>query len=398
MTQAGSKGFDVTMTTFSTPTDFTAMAALIKNDLSQIGINVSIVPQDPVTFGANNSAGDVRLGSHGSRHARRRRRLRGRVQPERRGLLRSGSRAGTALRRARTRSRSGASSATAGSRSTRRSGMPMYQKLDKDLIDEQRRDRARLGLEVLRRQQAAEEHLRRVHRLQPGAAHGLHRQLADASSRRRAGSAPAHRSAFAPMYRFVAERLAALFATLVAVSIIIFVLVRLAARQHPRPLLRRATTRRRPSRSRRRRSSSASTGSYLEQYWRWVSGAVHGDFGHSLLTAAARVRTSCRPSLPIDIELILLGIADRAARSASRSARSRPSGATAPSTTSRASPACRDQHPELLARDAAADLHVARLPLGAAARVRPVLRGPVARTSRSSSCRRSRSPSSRSRS
>ena len=58
MTQAGSKGFDVTMTTFSTPIDYTAMASLIKNDLSQIGINVNIVPQDPVTFGAKNSAGD----------------------------------------------------------------------------------------------------------------------------------------------------------------------------------------------------------------------------------------------------------------------------------------------------------------------------------------------------
>ena len=57
MTKAGSKGFDVTMTTFSTPTDYTAVAALLKNDLAQIGINVNIVPQDPVTFGANNSAG-----------------------------------------------------------------------------------------------------------------------------------------------------------------------------------------------------------------------------------------------------------------------------------------------------------------------------------------------------
>jgi len=57
MSQAGSKGFDVTMTTFSTPPDYSSMAALIKSDLAQIGINVNIVPQDPVTFGANNSAG-----------------------------------------------------------------------------------------------------------------------------------------------------------------------------------------------------------------------------------------------------------------------------------------------------------------------------------------------------
>jgi peptide/nickel transport system substrate-binding protein len=57
MKQGGSSGFDVTMSTFSTPTDFSALAALIKNDLAQIGINVNIVTQDPVTFGANNSAG-----------------------------------------------------------------------------------------------------------------------------------------------------------------------------------------------------------------------------------------------------------------------------------------------------------------------------------------------------
>jgi peptide/nickel transport system substrate-binding protein len=69
MSQAGSKGFDVTMTTFSTPADFAAMAALIKADLAQIGINVNIVPQDPVTFGANNSAGsfDWDLTSRGMR-------------------------------------------------------------------------------------------------------------------------------------------------------------------------------------------------------------------------------------------------------------------------------------------------------------------------------------------
>jgi len=57
MKQAGVSGFDVTMSTFSTPNDFSALAALIANDLSQIGINVNIVTQDPVTFGANNSAG-----------------------------------------------------------------------------------------------------------------------------------------------------------------------------------------------------------------------------------------------------------------------------------------------------------------------------------------------------
>ena len=69
MQQAGVGNFSVTMTTFSTPTDFPAMAALIQNDLSQLGITVNIVTQDPVTFGANNSAGnfDWDLTSRGMR-------------------------------------------------------------------------------------------------------------------------------------------------------------------------------------------------------------------------------------------------------------------------------------------------------------------------------------------
>ena len=53
MSAANAKGFDVTMTTVSTPADFAAMAALIKADLAQIGINVNIVPQDSATFGAS---------------------------------------------------------------------------------------------------------------------------------------------------------------------------------------------------------------------------------------------------------------------------------------------------------------------------------------------------------
>jgi peptide/nickel transport system permease protein len=49
------------------------------------------------------------------------------------------------------------------------------------------------------------------------------------------------------------------------------------------------------------------TGSYPEQYWRWVSGAVHGDLGRSLLSQQP-VSDIIKTSLPIDIELISLGI------------------------------------------------------------------------------------------
>ena len=57
MKAAGSTGFNVTMTTFATPTDFAAIAALMANDLSQIGINVNIVTQDSATFAAANGVG-----------------------------------------------------------------------------------------------------------------------------------------------------------------------------------------------------------------------------------------------------------------------------------------------------------------------------------------------------
>jgi len=58
MAAAGhSKGFDVTLSTFSTPLDFPAIAALIKSYLQRININVQIVPQDAAAFGANNGKG-----------------------------------------------------------------------------------------------------------------------------------------------------------------------------------------------------------------------------------------------------------------------------------------------------------------------------------------------------
>ncbi len=58
MAAAGfSKGFDVTLTTFSTPLDFPALAALIQNQLKKININVNIVAQDAATFAAKNGQG-----------------------------------------------------------------------------------------------------------------------------------------------------------------------------------------------------------------------------------------------------------------------------------------------------------------------------------------------------
>jgi peptide/nickel transport system substrate-binding protein len=58
MRQAGfGNGFQVTMSTFSTPLDFGQVAAVIKAQLDQIGINVNIKAEEPGTFAANNGAG-----------------------------------------------------------------------------------------------------------------------------------------------------------------------------------------------------------------------------------------------------------------------------------------------------------------------------------------------------
>jgi len=58
MRQAGfANGFDVELTTFSTPLDFPALAALIQNQLKRINVNVKVTAQDPPTFAAENGRG-----------------------------------------------------------------------------------------------------------------------------------------------------------------------------------------------------------------------------------------------------------------------------------------------------------------------------------------------------
>ena len=76
------------------------------------------------------------------------------------------------------------------------------------------------------------------------------------------------------MFRFIAERLAALVRHARGGVGHHLHARPAAARKHPRPLLRRRQRRPRPSRWRRRRSSSACTGSYPDQYWRWISGVA----------------------------------------------------------------------------------------------------------------------------
>ncbi len=58
MKEAGhSRGFSVTLTTFSTPLDFSQVAAVMKEQLKRINIDVNIVAQEPGTFAAANGRG-----------------------------------------------------------------------------------------------------------------------------------------------------------------------------------------------------------------------------------------------------------------------------------------------------------------------------------------------------
>jgi peptide/nickel transport system permease protein len=108
------------------------------------------------------------------------------------------------------------------------------------------------------------------------------------------------------MYRFVAGRLVALVATLFAVSVLIFVMVRLM----PGSILDlffAGDNSASPEALREAKEQLGLTGSYFQQYWTWISGVFHGDFGNSLLTQQP-VTEIMKTSLPIDIELILLGL------------------------------------------------------------------------------------------
>ena len=115
-------------------------------------------------------------------------------------------------------------------------------------------------------------------------------------------------------------------------------------------------------------------GSYLEQYWRWMSGVLQGDFGYSLRNTEP-VSNIVFDALTVTLELVFLAllIADvigvplgvlsavRRDTGGTRRARRRPR---------------RAQRPELLARDAAAALHLARARLGAAAHLHLPVRRP----------------------
>jgi peptide/nickel transport system permease protein len=108
------------------------------------------------------------------------------------------------------------------------------------------------------------------------------------------------------MQRFVVQRVASLVFTLFAISVAIFLMVRLLPGDII-DLMFAGDLSATPEIKDRAREQLGLSGSYPEQYWRWVSNMFRGDFGHSLYTSQP-IWETLRQALPITIELVFLGL------------------------------------------------------------------------------------------
>jgi len=108
------------------------------------------------------------------------------------------------------------------------------------------------------------------------------------------------------MQRFIAQRVASLVFTLFAISVVIFALIRLLPGD-VLDVLFAGDTSATPELREQAREQLGLTGSYPEQYWRWISNLFQGDLGHSLLSNQP-LSDTFRTALPITIELVFLGL------------------------------------------------------------------------------------------
>src|SRR5439155_8878718 len=95
-------------------------------------------------------------------------------------------------------------------------------------------------------------------------------------------------------------------ATLVAVSIVIFLFVRLLPGNIIDIMFGGDATATPEAKAAAARQLGLD-GSYPSQYWRWVTGIFQGDMGHSLLNSRP-ISDMLKTALPITIELIVLGL------------------------------------------------------------------------------------------
>ena len=108
------------------------------------------------------------------------------------------------------------------------------------------------------------------------------------------------------MPRFIAQRVASLVFTLFAISIVIFALVRLLPGD-VLDVLFAGDTSATPELREQAREQLGLTGSYPEQYWRWISHLFQGNLGTSLLTHQP-ISDTLSTALPVTIELVFLGL------------------------------------------------------------------------------------------
>ena len=108
------------------------------------------------------------------------------------------------------------------------------------------------------------------------------------------------------MFQYLLRRLLLLLPTLLAMSIIVFLMVRLL----PGDIIDIYTAGDlsiTPEQREQIREDLGIAGSYPEQYWNWISGAVRGDFGTSLRNTTP-VSEMLLDALPITIELVVLSL------------------------------------------------------------------------------------------
>jgi peptide/nickel transport system permease protein len=108
------------------------------------------------------------------------------------------------------------------------------------------------------------------------------------------------------VHRFFVHRLVSMLATLFAVSIITFMMVRLLP-GNIIDIMFGGDAIATPEQREEAAKQLGLSGSYPSQYWEWVSGLVTGDFGVSLLSQRP-ISDIFADALPITIELIILGL------------------------------------------------------------------------------------------
>ena len=105
---------------------------------------------------------------------------------------------------------------------------------------------------------------------------------------------------------YVLKRIFVAIPTLIGISIIIFLMVRLLPGDYISISLG-ADQSASPEQIHKAREQLGLTGSYPEQYWRWISDFVQGDFGFSFRNTEP-VSDVLTHAVPITLELVILGL------------------------------------------------------------------------------------------